>query len=280
MQTTQDIIWDNDPPLCTVIHRARGAAYSCEHSSLNQERQPFVLRVPVPLLLLESQWPCFTSPRGYTIYGSPRLLTGAQVCFGTLLDASPSYCTTQPVTTWVNSMSILRSGHAWYCPRRRVSILVLGFVAHSSQFHVRNINYLIAYQITIPIMQVYLSLFWNRSMTLPISDHDAVRLPIGNCFHLLSTHFSYNLPATPPDVYDPFAYPDMTARINSYLNAFRQMSTMRFKAMNVLSIYSVSDFFASNPHPTGLDQLPNADRHIFDYTFQALDDMDSFFDNY
>jgi hypothetical protein len=127
---------------------------------------------------------------------------------------------------------------------------------------------------------VYLAIFWDRLMTLPISGHDAVRVPIGTCFNLLSTHFSYNLPATPPDVYDPFTYPHMTARINSHLNAFRLMSTMQFKAMNVLSIYSISDFFACNPHPSPLVQSQNADRHIFDFTFQAFDDMDSLFENY
>ena len=84
----------------------------------------------------------------------------------------------------------------------------------------------------------------------------------------------------PYDVYDPFTYPNMTATMNSYLNAFRLMSTMQFKAMNVLSIYSISDFFACNPHPSTLVQSRNADRHMFDYSFQALDDIDSLFEKY
>ena len=137
--TAEGIIWEGDPPLCTVIHRARSTHYTTSHSSLNQQRTLFILRVPLPLLLLECEWPCFTSSRQYTLYGCPRLVSGSQVCFASLLDASPTHTTNQPLVTWGNSMCQLRSGQAWYCARRRVSVVVLGFVAHSTQFHVRSV---------------------------------------------------------------------------------------------------------------------------------------------
>ena len=134
--TTEDIIWNDDPPLCAVSHRARTTQYSCSHSSLNQQRVSFELRVPVPLLLLECQWPCYTYPHHYTLYGCPRLLSGTQVCFASVLDASPTHTSTPPVLESEVSMSLLRSGHAWYCTRKRLSVLVLGFLAQSSTFHV------------------------------------------------------------------------------------------------------------------------------------------------
>ena len=137
--TAEDIIWENDPPLCTVLHRARSTHYNTSHSSLNQQRTSFILRVPIPLLLLECEWPCSTSSPQYTLYGCPRLVSGTQVCFASLLDASPTHNTNQPLVTWGNSMRQLRSGQAWYCARRRVSVVVLGFVAHSTQFHVRSV---------------------------------------------------------------------------------------------------------------------------------------------
>ena len=134
--TTEDIIWNDNPPLCAVSHRARTSEYSCSHSSLNQERTSFELRVPVPLLLLECQWHCFTFSNQYTLYGCPRLVPGTQVCFASVLDASPSHSSTPPVIGSEACTSVLRSGHAWYCTRLRLSVVVLGFVAHSTIFHV------------------------------------------------------------------------------------------------------------------------------------------------
>ena len=129
-------------------------------------------------------------------------------------------------------------------------------------------------------MQLYLALFWDRLMTLPISAHDAVRVPTATCFRFLSTHLSYNQPLMPHDTYNRLAYPKMTARIDSYVLAFRQNSTMTFSAMNFMPIQALNTFLASNPHPIPSLPAQTTEKHTFDHAFVDLDDMDSFFDKY
>ena len=117
-------------------------------------------------------------------------------------------------------------------------------------------------------------------MTLPISTHDAVRVPTATCFRFLSAHLDFNEPLMPPDTYQRMAYPKMTARIESYVLAFRQTSTMKFSAMNALPIQSLNTYLASNPHPIPPVPAHTRERNTFDHAFVELDDMDSFFDKY
>ena len=117
-------------------------------------------------------------------------------------------------------------------------------------------------------------------MTLPISVHDAVRVPTATCFKFLSTHLNYNQPLMIYDTYDRLAYPQMTARIDSYVLAFRQTSTMRFSEMNALPIQSLFKYLACNPHPIPLVPAHGGKLHTYDHAFADLDDMDLLFDKY
>ena len=117
-------------------------------------------------------------------------------------------------------------------------------------------------------------------MTLRISSHDAVRIPIANAFHHLCTQFDFNQPLLRPDFYDPLAYPLMSDRINSYVIDFRQTSTMRHGKMTTISIQSLPEFFISNPHPIPSAPSLSVNISLYDYDFDELRDMDTFFDNY
>jgi hypothetical protein len=130
------------------------------------------------------------------------------------------------------------------------------------------------------VLQLYVALFWDRLMTLRISSHDAVRIPMSNAFHHLCTQFDFNQPLLRPDYYEPLAYPLMSERINSYVNDFRQNSTMCHAKMTVLSIQSLPEFLLSNPHPIPSAPSLSLNISLYNYDFHELRDMDSFFDNY
>ena len=75
----EDIIWHRHQTLCSVSHRGSRSQYHFKSSFLNKTCASLPLCVPVPLLLLELDWPLSTISPMYTLYGCPRLLRGPQV---------------------------------------------------------------------------------------------------------------------------------------------------------------------------------------------------------
>ena len=75
----EDIVWSRQQSLCRVSHRGIRSDYHVTSTFFNRARQLLPLCVPVPLLLLEADWPLPPTSQIYTLYGSPRLQRGKQV---------------------------------------------------------------------------------------------------------------------------------------------------------------------------------------------------------
>ena len=75
----EDIIWHRYQTLCSVSHRGTHLQYHIKSSFFNKSCASLPICVPVPLLVLESDWPLPTISPMYTLYGCPRLTRGPQV---------------------------------------------------------------------------------------------------------------------------------------------------------------------------------------------------------
>jgi hypothetical protein len=74
----EDIVWSRHHSLCRVSHRGTRFDYHITSTFFNRARQLLPLCVPVPLLLLDADWPLPPTSHNYTLYGSPRLQRGTQ----------------------------------------------------------------------------------------------------------------------------------------------------------------------------------------------------------
>ena len=79
VRVDEDIVWSRHQLLCRVSHRGIRSDYHVTSSFFNRARELLPLCVPVPLLLLEADWPLPPISHKYTLYGSPRLQRGPQV---------------------------------------------------------------------------------------------------------------------------------------------------------------------------------------------------------
>jgi len=75
----EDIIWHRHQTLCSVSHRGSQSRYHINSTFFNKARTSLPICVPVPLLVLESDWPLPPISPMYTLYGCPRLTRGPQV---------------------------------------------------------------------------------------------------------------------------------------------------------------------------------------------------------
>ena len=74
-----DIVWNTFPYLCRVSHRGIRPDYHTNSTFMNRSRISMPLSVPIPLLLLETDWPLPSLHQHATLYGCPRLQRGPQV---------------------------------------------------------------------------------------------------------------------------------------------------------------------------------------------------------
>ena len=156
-----DIIWKDFPYLCRVSHRGIRPDYHTNSTFMNLARISMPLCVPIPLLLLETDWPLPSLHQYATLYGCPRLQRGPQVLltltsfflnhllkvlFATACDFTTSHLL-HHYSDCGPHRHIIRVGDFWNCdslvhtPATKwdsgIWLLVLGFVAKTDDCHVR-----------------------------------------------------------------------------------------------------------------------------------------------
>jgi hypothetical protein len=163
----EDIIWHRHPTLCSVSHRGSQSRYHINSTFFNKARTSLPICVPVPLLVLESDWPLPPISPMYTLYGCPRLTRGPQVrcslnfnavsvlilyvscwqmAYASVLDASPSNLRHHH-SDCPGNPHIIRIGDYWNCESSKIHsdfvsdfgiwFVILGFVARYDTYSVR-----------------------------------------------------------------------------------------------------------------------------------------------
>ena len=155
-----DIVWNTFPYLCRVSHRGIRPDYHTNSTFMNLSRISMPLCVPIPLLLLETDWPLPSLHQHATLYGCPRLQRGRQVSLNSsssffnnfiqVLFATACDFTTSHLLHHYSDCGphkhIVRVGDFWNCDSilqtpagkwvNGIWLLVLGFVAKTNDCHV------------------------------------------------------------------------------------------------------------------------------------------------